>query len=229
MVNGNLLQLLHLCDPALPVGGFSHSAGLETYVHNGKVHDKETAREFVVQQLSQNLLYTDAAFVSLAFDSAAANDIAAIIRHDEMCTAVKLPQEMRLASNKLGIRLLKIFQQNCSFELAQLYQLNIYQKKALGHYCIAFGLLAQSMGMLKKDALTGFLYNAASGFVTNSVKLVPLGQQHGQEIMMSVFPLINQLAEIALTPNESMIGFCNAGFDVGSMQHEQLYTRLYMS
>ena len=66
----NLVRLLQLSDPALPVGGFSHSAGLETYVQKGIVKDLHSAREFIIQQLTRNIFYTDAAFMSLAFDAA---------------------------------------------------------------------------------------------------------------------------------------------------------------
>ena len=85
------------------------------------------------------------------------------------------------------------------------------------------------MDIPKQQALTGFYYNAAAGFVTNSVKLVPLSQQSGQVIMFEMLSVINQLVTQTMNPNESMIGICCAGFDVSSMQHERLYSRLYMS
>ena len=65
-----MLHLLHLCDPALPIGGFSHSAGLETYVQEGIVTDKKSAKEFLIKQLSQNICYTDAALLSLTYEAA---------------------------------------------------------------------------------------------------------------------------------------------------------------
>jgi urease accessory protein len=229
MYSNSLLQLLHLCDPALPIGGFSHSAGLETYVQEGIINDKNSAKEFVVQQLSQNIFYTDAALLSLAYDAADNNDLKAIIELDDTCTAVKLPKEIRLASNKLGVRLLKIFEQNDSFILIKKYKESIIKQEAFGHYCIAFGLLSYAMSIDKTEALTAFYYNVTTGFVTNAVKLIPLGQQDGQEILISLFPLINELAEQSLRPDKEMIGYCCAGFDIRSMQHEQLYSRLYMS
>jgi urease accessory protein len=228
-ISGALLSLLHLADPTLPIGGFSHSAGLETYVQKGMVKDAATARAFVEEMIAKNIHYTDAAFVSLTFDAAINNDLSKIIALDETCTAVKLPQEMRMASNKLGLRLLKIFMPLNDNELVQQYSNAIKSQEVVGHYCIVFGLLANAMGISKKDALSGFYYNAAVGFVTNSVKLVPLGQQMGQEILFSLHALIEKLSEENLHPDEEMIGLCCTGFDIHSMQHERLYSRLYMS
>jgi len=229
MYSGNLLQLLHICDTALPIGGFSHSSGLETYVQEGTVNDKSSAKEFVVQQLSQNISYTDGAIMSLAYDAACKGDLKPIIELDAICTAVKLPREIRLASNKLGIRLLKIFENDTAFVLPKKYKECILKDEAFGHYCISFAILSHAMNIDKKQALTGFYYNAANAFVINSVKLIPLGQQDGQEILMSLFPLIDELVQHSLQPNKEMIGYCCAGFDISCMQHEQLYSRLYMS
>ena len=105
----NLLSLLQLSDPVLPIGGFAHSYGLETYVQKGIVHDRNSANEFITQMLSQNIHYTDAAFVSLSYDALMRWNIHEIKSLDEECTAVKIPKEIRQASSKLGTRLLKIF------------------------------------------------------------------------------------------------------------------------
>lgn len=225
----SLLHLLHLCDSTLPIGSFSHSAGLETYVQEKIITNKIEAKEFVTEQLSQNLYYTDAAIVSLAYDAAQSNNLDEILSLDGICTAVKLPMEIRAASKKLGIRLLKVFEKNEAFILPVKYRDAINKHDASGHFSVAFALLASAMNINKEEMLAGFYYNATSAFVTNAVKLIPLGQQDGQEILMSIFPLIKDLAQKSLSPDKEMIGYCCAGFDIRCMQHEQLYSRLYMS
>jgi urease accessory protein len=225
----SLLSILHLSDPTLPIGGFSHSAGLETYVQLKIVHNKQTATSFIVEMLSKNLLYTDAALLSLAYDAIQKNSIEELKGVDELCTAVKLPVEMRQASKKLGNRLFKIF---CNEPIEPLiidYKNALQEGKATGNYCVVFALIAHAMKLPKQTALTGFFYNAAVGFVTNGVKLIPLGQQDGQQILLSVLPLIQQWVDDCMEPNTQLIGMSCAGFDIRCMQHEQLYSRLYMS
>jgi len=228
-MNTALLNLLQLSDPTLPIGGFSHSAGLETYVQQGIVKDAASAKAFVTEMLTQNLQYTDAALMSLSYNAAKANDIDKVLALDAECNAVKLPKEMRQASQKLGTRLLKIFQEYCDDHLLNQYKQAIDNKETHGHYCIAFGIVAAIQNIEKTDALTGFYYNVAMGMITNSVKLIPLGQQDGQKLLFSIKPLIGELAERSLHPDKELIGLCCTGFDIRCMQHEDLYSRLYMS
>jgi urease accessory protein len=169
-MNSDLLNLLQLCDPALPIGSFSHSAGLETYVQGGVIKDKADAAEFIKAMLSDNIQHNDAAFLSLAYDASMAADIEKIKELDEICTAVKLPEEIRQASTRLCVRLLKIFQPLCNNGLLDEYYVLIKSGEVNGHYCIAFALTATAMKIDKEETLTGFYYNAAAGFVTNCVK-----------------------------------------------------------
>lgn len=124
---------------------------------------------------------------------------------------------------------MKIFQMFCTSDFADRYRDAIKTQKASGHYCIAFGLYAAALQIPKDKALTGFYYNAAVGMITNCVKLIPLGQQDGQELLFSLQPLIKDLVIKSFCPDREMTGICCTGFDIRCMQHEQLYSRLYMS
>ena len=218
-----MLHLLHISDPTLPIGGFTHSAGLETYVQQGIVFNVQTAKEFISQMLDENIQFNDAAYASLSFN--AVHDLQMLLSLDEECTAVKIPRETREASRKLGNRLLKIFSTQFNHPFIKL----IESKQSDGNYAIVFGLLTALMNIPKSDALTAFYYNAAVSMVTNSVKLIPLGQMEGQNILFDLQSLIDQLVIQTLDPDPDMIGKACPGFDLRCMQHEALYTRLYIS
>lgn len=229
MKQAYLGSLLHISDPTLPIGGYTHSNGLETYVQNGQVSSAKDAKIFVHNMLANNLKYNDGAFLCMAYQAAQGGDFETILALDEELTALKLPREILYASQKLGLRLIKIFKRNQEFELASKYEKAIINKETNGHYSITFGLYAQLLDIPLEEALYSFYYNAAVGIITNSVKLVPLGQLDGQDILFGCHQLIASLIKPTIELDRSLVGICNIGFDIRCMQHEKLYSRLYMS
>ncbi|MDM1044669.1 urease accessory protein UreF [Myroides sp. 1354] len=223
-------RLLHLADPTLPIGGYTHSNGLETYVQIGKVYDKASADQYVRHYLWYNLKYNDAALMKLAYEATIVAQLEDLILLDQECNALKAPMEIRLASQKLGLRLYKIFsryhQEN---SLVQAWGNHIKSKAVYNHYCIMYGFFAAIMKIPLVEAMHAFYYNAAIGVVTNAVKLVPLGQLDGQDILYELHDDLLQLSEESLQMDRSLIGLCTIGFDIRSMQHERLYSRLYLS
>lgn len=222
-------SLLHISDPTLPIGGYTQSNGLETYVQSEIVTCKSSAKQYIINMLSYNIKYNDASFVRLAYESAEINDLEAIIKLDQECTALKSPREIRQASQKLGLRLIKIFRRQRKFELIELYEKAIADKIADSHHSIVFGLYAQLLGIPLHETLFAYYYNSTVGMVTNAVKLVPLGQLEGQDIIFELQTLLKQLTEETITLDRNLVGLCNIAFDIRCMQHERLYSRLYMS
>jgi urease accessory protein len=229
MMNSYLGSLLHIADSTLPIGGFSHSYGLETYIQKGKVNDAVSAEIFIDNMLSYNIKFNDASFARLAYRASADNNLDSLIRLDQECTAIKSPRELRDASQKLGLRFIKIFRRHKSFDLATGYEKAINQGKASCHYSIAFGMYAFLMKIPMAETLFAFFYNSCIGMITNAVKLVPLGQLDGQDMMFRFQPKITRLTEETIHLDEALIGLCNIASDIRSMQHERLYTRLYIS
>lgn len=224
-----LASLLHLSDPTLPIGAYTHSNGLETYIQNNLVNDKETAREFVENMIKYNLKFNDGAFVKLAYEATQKGDLNEILKLDEECSALKAPKEIRQASQKLGLRLIKIFKRRVESDLVTQYEAKIKQKEAYSNFAITFGIYASLLNIPLYESLFSFYYTSASGIITNAVKLVPLGQLDGQDLMFDLYETISQTAKDTIELDREYVGLCNTSFDIRCMQHERLYSRLYMS
>lgn len=229
MTTTKLSALLHLVDPTLPIGGFNHSAGLETYVQQGVIHNKASLDEYLRVQLQQNWVYNDGAYASLAYDACQNNDFDALLRLDHHAAASKSAREIREASAKLGSRLLKIFIRHHHHPLLKRFQTALNLKQVQGFYAIVFGILAAVETLSKSDMLEAFYYNAAVGTITNGVKLIPLSQMDGQDILFALRADLQQAVTNSLTPEQEWLGVACISADIRAMQHERLYTRLYMS
>ncbi|HUH27220.1 urease accessory protein UreF [Gelidibacter sp.] len=226
---GSLIVILHISDPTLPIGGFSHSNGLETYVQQHLVRNASTTQEFVESMLKNNYKYNDGLAVKLAFEFTEQNNLDDLLKLDNECQALKAPLEVREASEKLGNRLIKIYAK--LLEEPFLNEINdlIAKKKMLGHYSVVYGSITALLKIDKEQAICAFLYNAAVAMVTNAVKLVPLGQTDGQQIIYNVQGLIEDLTLEIMNVERDLHGVCNTALDIKCMQHEHLYSRLYMS
>ncbi|MDO4224291.1 MAG: urease accessory protein UreF [Bergeyella zoohelcum] len=225
-----LLTLLQINDSMFPIGGFTHSYGLESYISSGLVKDTLTAKKYAETMLKYSVFYNDAAFLNLAYDFALGRKVwKKFVELDDMVTALKAPYEIRQASHKLAIRFLKLAQDLKPYDFCQKYLDAIQSGELTGHYSIAFGLYAQFSGIDKKDALAAFYYNTLNGIVTNCAKIIPISQNHSQKILHDLKDLIEELVNQQEALDPDLIGLCCIGQEIKCMQHEKLYTRIYIS
>ncbi len=228
-MQSTLFNLLHLSDPTLPIGAFSHSGGLETYTQKEIITTEAELKTFLIQLLTQNILHNDAAYISLVYNACKYKDWKEISTLDALCHASKHPKEIREASKKLGARLHKIFSALVNGNLIEQLKTLLKNGGIEGHYCILYAIYAYELQIPKKAALEGFFYNITIGYITNAVKLIPLSQNLGQVVLFELLPLLETLTQSALKPNLDLLGTSTTAFDIKAMEHEHLYSRLYMS
>ena len=222
--------LLQINDALFPIGGYSHSYGLETYIQYGLVKDAATADRFIRNRLRYSIFYTDLLAVRLAYEATVRGQMGKLDRLEEEMEASRIPEEVREASKKLGRRFVKTI--NGMETLSQLPRWKDYLEKRAGkttcHPC-AYGTLCAAAGMEKQEVLAGFLYAQTSAMVTNCVKTIPLSQSEGQKLLFCLHPLLEEMTEKVNNVLEEMLCASTPGFDLRCIQHETLYSRLYMS
>lgn len=228
-INSTFL-LLQINDAYFPIGGYSHSYGLETYIQDGVVHDTDTAAEFILKKLKYNLCYNELAFVKHAWECAGKGDIEKLKELDELAEAGKTPREIREASQKLGSRFVKTVLNMDPPFLKDIFREYVDARKGEPtHHAVAYGVLCAAAGVPLKDALECFLYSNTSNLVVTSVKTIPLSQTDGQKILIGLYDTFGEIIERAMEVSWDQIGLASPGFDLRCMQHEVLYSRLYMS
>ena len=220
--------LLQLSDPLFPIGGYAHSYGLETYTQKGLVHDEATAAAYLEQKLRLSFLHSDLLPVRLAWEYSHDGDVGGLTELDTIVSASRLPAEIRSAGWKLGSRFLKTIQ---SFLQPFPSTLAKYWEAAGNHanYPVCFGAACAALGITKDDTLSHFLYSQVTAMVTCCVKSIPLSQTSGQKLLYQLHPLLEELVQQCLTLPREQVCLSTTSFDIRCMEHERLYSRLYMS
>lgn len=217
--------LLQVNDSLFPIGGYTHSFGLESYIQLGSIKTKQDALRYIISNLNTQILHTDLLAIKLIFDSR--EDLEEILKIEEYINVSASPRELREGCLKLGQRFIKTIQ-------AMNLEKNIFfqsyaQKTQTPVHASAYGVFCMSYDIDMELAIKHYMYAQASSIVTNCVKTIPLSQNDGQAILSS---LHQEFCQIYLKMQDlDWRDFCNASVhnDIKAMQHEVLYSRLYMS
>ena len=116
--------LLQINDALFPIGAYSHSQGLETYIQRGIVHDEATAKEYIHHKIRWNLAFTELLAARLSYLAAAYGDLEQLLSIEEILEASRIPMEQREAARKMGSRFAK------TIEKLELPSLSYCQERA---------------------------------------------------------------------------------------------------
>lgn len=222
--------LLQVNDALFPIGAYSHSQGLETYIQKGIVKDEQSAEEFLEQKIRRNLLHTELLAARLCYEGAQENDLKKIEQTEEILTVSRIPMELREAAKKMGSRFAKtirVLEIPFSSDIFQRY-LEAREGKPLNHCCI-YGVFCAALGIEEEEALLHYLYAQTSAMVTNCVKTIPLSQSSGQKLLNGCYPVLEEVLTQVRELTQEDLCLSAPGFDLRSIQHERLYSRIYMS
>jgi Urease accessory protein UreF len=222
--------MLHISDPLIPIGGFTHSFGLETYTQKNLVDSCESAEEYLESYLCSNFLYNDLLSARLAWEYTRDENINGLVELNNILCVSKAPAELRNASIKLGLRFIKIIEKKLGDkDIFNRYLHAVRNRECETNYSSVYGMSACLLGVPREDALCAISYGTASAIVSNCVKQIPLSQTDGQKMLFNIHEKIIEIIDAVEALDKNDLGLSCIGFDIRSMQHERLYTRLYIS
>lgn len=224
LTDSHFLSILQLASPSLPVGAYSYSEGLEMLVENSAIANQATLSHWLESQLRYGAIRVDAAVMLRAIQSVKMGDFEALSRWNLWLSAARETEELRISNWQMGRSLVQL--------LGKLDTQITPLVNTVGNpcnYAIAFGLASAHWEINIQAALLGYLHSWASNLITAGVKLIPLGQTAGQEILLDLQELFSTAAMEILALSDDDLACCSWGLSLASMQHETQYTRLFRS
>lgn len=221
-----LLRLIWLASPALPVGGFSYSEGLEAAVDAGRVCDEASALHWLTHQLELAQARSELAVAAQAFDAWQRHDLARVTVLNDWVRTTRESAELRLQAEQMG-RSLADWLRGRAPQDPRVDRLRALAPAPM--WPIAFALAAAIAGATPRDALLAQAFGWAENMVQAAIKAVPLGQSAGQRMLDVLLERMPAAVDSALSlPDERRQAHAPM-LAILSAQHEAQYSRLFRS
>ena len=217
-----LLRLLHLASPALPVGAFHFSQGLEYAVDAGWVTDEAAALAWIGGLASGAVCTLDLPMLVRLHAAWTRDDNAAVASWNAQLIAMRETSESRSEDLHMGSALSKVL---VDLEVP----LPAFLNTDTAAYATLFALACSRWQVGVGDTLQAYAWAWAETQVLAAVKLVPLGQRAGQRILHQLIPILSDGAACAMTLADEDIGISGVMQAFASARHETQYTRLFRS
>lgn len=215
-----LLALLQLCDSALPIGGYSHSWGFETWVQRETLKTAKEVEEAISTLLRLSMAPQEGIACALAYQYSQAGSFEDFQQLNQYLTASRWTVETAKASIALGQRL-----KNLAVNL----DWSAHFPEGEHHHATVFGWLSCSLGISAHDAVAGYLFSSANSLVSACVRLIPLGHTDGQKILLALQETIQQQTILCLEAELEDLGGFAPLQEWACEEHRGLYSRLFQS
>lgn len=218
-----------LASPALPVGGFSYSEGLEAAVETGRVTAEADCRAWLIDQLHLSLSRSELAVVSAAFQAWDAHDLLRITQLNDWVAITREAAETRLQTEQMGRSLVEWLRNRPEDVTPDSRLAHLAGLRPAPTWPVAFALAGVQAGADEEGTLLSFAFGWAENMVQAALKAVPLGQAAGQRVLSGLVAEIPSAIAKArgLTDGERQ-AFCPM-LAILQSQHETQYSRLFRS
>lgn len=217
-----LLRLLQLASPALPVGAFAYSQGLEWSAENG-LHTETLAADWICGILKNTLARLDVPVLARLHEAWELGHAAGVQKWSGFLYASRESMELRAEEHATGSALARLL---TDLDMPEAREWGVHPRRT---FATLFALAGARWGISHGDLCAAYCWAWAENQVAAAIKLVPLGQTAGQRILSQVVSLTPDAVSLGLALEDDAIGASAPGQAMASALHETQRTRLFRS
>ncbi len=219
-----LLILLQLVSPGLPVGAYNYSEGLEALISKNIIKTQEDLFSWLEAELCYGSIRVETAIIVRVYHSLLIKNLDDVNYWNSWLSAARESKELREQNWQMGQSLFKLL-----LKLEPQTQSLISKLNSPHNYAVIFGFAIYFWEIELGFALISYLHSWAYNLVNAGVKLIPLGQTAGQQILFELKKIIPEVSQEILGLKDNELSSCNWGLSLATMNHETLYSRLFRS
>lgn len=216
------LRLWQLISPALPVGAYAYSQGLEYAVDAAWVSDEASVQDWISGVAANSVASLDLP-VLVRMYQAWQEDEDEVKRWSRFLLASRESSEILAEDRHLGQALARLLSD------LNIKQAAPWQQSDISNFPAMFSLAAQQWNIALDQTISGYLWAWCENQVAAAIKIVPLGQTAGQRILSHLIEKIPLFVNDAMTCADEQIGVLCPGLAIASAKHETQYSRLFRS
>lgn len=221
--DGSLLRLLHLASPALPVGAFAYSQGMEQAVACGWVTNEQEAGSWIEGLLTAGVGQLEIPLLRRLQASWTANDHSAVRAWNDTLRASRPARQLLDEDRQMGVGLARVL------VTWGLHEAEPWIKDPEVTQLVLYALAVARWTLPVEDAATAWLFSWAEAQVAASLRLVPLGQTAGQRLLSRLSVKIPGVVTTGLDLEDDAIGAGAPAQALAAAHHETLYSRIFRS
>ena len=220
------LALLQLVSPALPVGAFSYSEGLEVLVQTNGLNDEQAVQDWLTAELTRGALRLEVAALpklrqqlELWVHQGDVQGRDGVENLDGWLLATREASELRAQQRQMGQSLVQLLN-DLGHPLPESVRFS---------WPAAWAWAASAMAIPVLEMLEGYLYGWVANQLSAAVRLVPLGPTRAQVLQQRLLPLIQEQAQQLQDMDPQQMWSAGVGASLTQLAHAELYSRLFRS